>query len=72
MKVTEFIIGILFVLIGILFVLVAALLVAAAYSGIKEADKRMDMVESACAAKHGALMDTSNGFICIGKNGEEL
>ena len=58
---------------GVLFVLIATLPIAAAYSGIKEADKRMANVEHACAVKHGALMDTSQrGFICIGKNGEEL
>ena len=66
MKVTEFIAG-------VLFMLVAELLMAAAYIVIKESDKSMENVEHACAAKHGALVDTSQrGFICIGKNGEEL
>ena len=40
-------------------------------AAVHETDRRMEAAEQACAAKGGVLIDTSGGYKCYRREGEE-
>ena len=40
-------------------------------AAVHDTDRRMEAAEQACAAKGGVLIDTSGGYKCYNREGEE-